>query len=221
MTYLPTVYKNAKYSNGQHIAINDQKKTLWICIFDVIFNLRGNYLLSWDCRQMERYIRTQSSPPSSPVSPARPGPGPGPATQSPLSSPHHHQPQHSQPHHSQPQPSPHYQEVRPQQSKQPPQPHYQLGEMRNGASTSSLDRVITPAKVGLSPEADTPLFWLDGCPPVEGLHQFSAGQQWEPPARLGHGCLRAASSAGQPEAGGDSHRPTSSDRSVLRYFVPD
>ena len=44
MTYLPTVYKNAKYSNGQHIAINDTR--IWICIFDIIFtisprNVRG------------------------------------------------------------------------------------------------------------------------------------------------------------------------------------
>ena len=159
---------------------------------------------------MERYIRTQSSPPSSPVSSSRPGPGPGPATQSPLSSPHH----------SQPQPSPHpQQEARQPPPRQPPQPHHhhhqQLGgEMRNGASTSSLDRVITPAKVKLSPaRPDTPLFSLDGRPPVQRLHQFSPGQRWEPPARFGRRSLRAACSARQPEAGGDSHRTSSSDRS--------
>ena len=90
---------------------------------------------------MERYIRTQSSPPSSPASSARPGPGPGPG----LSSSHHSQPQPGQP-----QP-PHYQgEARQQHPRPPQQPHYPLGgEMRNGtsASTSSLDRVISPAKV--------------------------------------------------------------------------
>ena len=141
---------------------------------------------------MERYIRTQSSPPSSPVSSARPGPGAAPQYQG---------------------------EVRHQHPRQPQQPHSPLGgEMRNGASTSSLERVISPAKVKTEASdlqsPHSPLFSLDGRPPVQRLHQFSADERREPPARLSHGGLRSASPPRQSEAGGDSHRPTPSDRSV-------
>ena len=74
---------------------------------------------------MERYIRTQSSPPASPVTPqlqARP------PAQSPLTS-----------------------QFQPQRPQAPPL-HQVGGELKKGSSTSSLerDRVITQAKVSRS-----------------------------------------------------------------------
>ena len=142
MAYLPTVDKNAKYSNGQHIAAKDMRKylilqfqyaiknaylpQLWLLITHykcIIISIR-DWPRIW--LQMERYIRTQSSPPTSPVTPHTQT-RPAAPVQSPLTS--HHQ-----------------QLPRPQ-----PLPHQQVGgNLKKGSSTSSLDkdRVITQAKVG-------------------------------------------------------------------------
>ena len=93
-----------------------------------------HYNQSWTeiTLQMERYIRTQSSPPASPVTPqlqARP------PAQSPLTS-----------------------QFQPQKPHAPPL-HQVGGELKKGSSTSSLerDRVITQAKVSRS--ITLPLMW--------------------------------------------------------------